>query len=165
MKIYPITFQGKPVNYAKIDNFVSRSAQPMKEDFIWLKKNGITDIINFRTMVVSGLGFDEKTVVESLGMNYHNIPSVTKQPNEQNVIDFLNTIDKIKHTNGKAHIHCMAGADRTGMYAFIYKSLNRLGTVSENIAEWINKGHNTELYPDLISQTKELLKKLKLHNP
>ena len=165
MKIYPITFQGKPVNYAKIDNFVSRSAQPMKEDFIWLKKNGITDIINFRTMVVSGLGFDEKTVVESLGMNYHNIPSVTKQPNEQNVIDFLNTLDKIKHNNGKAHIHCMAGADRTGMYAFIYKSLNRLGTVSENIAEWINKGHNTELYPDLISQTKELLKKLKSHNP
>ncbi len=164
MKIYSITFQGKPANYSDIDKFVSRSAQPMVEDFAWLKENGVTDVINFRTMVISKLGFDEKSVVEGLGMNYHNIPSVTKEPNEQNVIYFLNTIDKIKHRNGKAHIHCMAGADRTGMYSFIYKTLNGLGTVSENIAEWINKGHNTELYPDLINQTKELLKKLTLYN-
>lgn len=164
MKVFPITFQGKPANYAKIDKFVSRSAQPMKEDFAWLKENGVTDIINFRTMIVAGLDFDEKATVESLGMNYHNIPSVTKNPDEEKVIEFLKIIDKIKNNNGKAHIHCQAGADRTGMYAFIYKTLNGLGAIPENIAEWINFGHNTKLYPNLISQTEELLKKLELYN-
>lgn len=165
MKISPITFQGKPANYAEIDKFVSRSAQPMKEDFAWLKEKGVTDIINFRTMVVSGLDFDEKAIVEGLGMTYHNIPSVTKNPNEEIITKFLKIVEQIKDNNGKAHIHCKAGADRTGMYAFIYKVLNKLGTISENETEWINLGHNTKLYPDLKSQTKELLNKLKLYNP
>ena len=165
MKISSIPFQGKPENYAEIDNFVSRSAQPMKEDFVWLKENGVTDVINFRTMVVAGLDFDEKSIVESLGMNYHNIPSITKEPKEQNIIDFLNLINTVKNNNGKAHIHCMAGADRTGMYAFIYKTLNGLGTISDNIAEWIKRGHDTKLYPNLIARAKEFAEKLKLHNP
>ena len=164
MKISPITFQGKPANYAIIDKFVSRSAQPMKEDFVWLKENGVTDIINFRTMVVEGLDFNEKSTVEDLRMNYHNIPSITKNPKEEKIIQFLQIINQIKDQNGKVHIHCMAGADRTGMYAFIYKSLNGIGTVSENITEWINRGHNTKLYPDLINQAKEILEKLKLNN-
>ncbi len=33
-----ISFTGKPDNYAIIDKYVSRSAQPAKEDFVWLKK-------------------------------------------------------------------------------------------------------------------------------
>lgn len=161
MKISSITFCGKPKNYAQIDKFVSRSAQPMKEDFVWLKENGVTDIINLRTMVVSGLDFDEQTVVESLGMNYHNIPSVTRHPNEEKITKFLKLIEQIKDKDGKAHIHCMAGSDRTGMYAFVYKSLNGLGEIADNEKEWIDFGHNFKLYPNLISQTEELLNKLK----
>ena len=53
MRINPMPFKGKPNNYLKIDNTLSRSAQPMAEDFAWLKEQGVTDILNFRTMVVS----------------------------------------------------------------------------------------------------------------
>ena len=67
--------------------------------------------------------------------------------------------EEIKQKNGIAHIHCKAGADRTGMYAYIYKTLNGIGTDSENLKEWIQLGHNMEIYPNLISQTKELLTK------
>lgn len=51
----------------------------------------------------------------------------------------------------KVHIHCMAGADRTGMYAFIYKSMKNIGSCSENIREWINHGLHQDRYPNLIS--------------
>ena len=33
MRIFNITFQGKPNNYAVVDKFLSRSAQPAEEDF------------------------------------------------------------------------------------------------------------------------------------
>ena len=59
MRINTISFKGMPSNYFKIDSILSRSAQPMANDFAWLKEQGVTDIVNFRTMVVSGLEFDE----------------------------------------------------------------------------------------------------------
>ena len=123
MNIRPISFKGMPHNYYKIDNTVSRSAQPQKEDFAWLKEQGVTDIINFRTMFVSGIDFDEKKVVESLGMKYHNIPTITAKPNDDNIKEFLDLTDTVCKNNGKLHLHCAAGADRTGMYSFIYKTI------------------------------------------
>ena len=161
MKVGAISFKGMPINYSEIDNILSRSAQPMAEDFLWLKEQGVTDIVNFRTMVVSGVEFDEKTAVESLGMKYHNIPSITSIPEEKNVKEFLNLAKNVADKNGKLHIHCKAGADRTGMYAFIYKAMQNIGSIIENEKEWIAKGHNTQRYPDLRAWTKELVNKLK----
>ena len=161
MKISPISFKGKPFNYSKIDNTLSRSAQPMAEDFIWLKEQGVTDVVNFRTLIVSGVEFDEKMSVEALGMKYHNIPSITSKPTEENVRVFLNLAKDVADKNGKLHIHCKAGADRTGMYAFIYKAIKDIGTLVENENEWIAKGHNIQRYPNLRAWTKELVGKLK----
>ncbi len=159
MKIdYPKTFCGfRPDNYARVNDFITRSAQPAKENFIWLKNHGITDIYNFRTMYKSSIHFNEKDVVETLGMKYHNIPSITAKPSEKNVFEFLKSINEVKNSKGKAHIHCMAGADRTGMYAFIYKSLNNIDMISENIDEWIKLGHNRQLYPNLIDWAKNFV--------
>lgn len=156
-----IPFLGMPRNYAKIDNFVSRSAQPQKEDFIWLKEQGVTDVINFRTMFVSAINFEEEKTVKELGMRYHNISTVTVKPSEEKVKTFLNLIDDIIKNGGKAHIHCKAGADRTGMYAFIYKSVKNIGTLVENEKEWIAKGHDIIRYPDLRNWAKNFLKTIK----
>ncbi len=150
MNFSTICFKGIPNNYSKIDNFISRSAQPKKDDFAWLKEQGVTDIINFRTMYDSKIGFDEKKIVEALGMHYHNIPTITSQPNEAQVNEFLNLVDSISQNGGKTHIHCYAGADRTGLYAFIYKMKKGIDSFFINKNEWISKGHNTILYPKLI---------------
>ena len=158
MRIQPIAFKGMPSNYSKIDETVSRSAQPMAEDFVWLKKQGVTDVVNFRTMVVSGVEFDEKKAVEGLGMKYHNISSITAKPEERNIEEFLELAQKVKEKNGKLHIHCKAGADRTGMYAFIYKAIKNIGNLLENEKEWIARGPNIERYPDLRNWAKDFIK-------
>lgn len=157
----PLMFRGMPRNYTTIDNYVSRSAQPQKEDFVWLREQGVTDVINFRTMVVEGVDFCEESEVKNAGMIYHNIPSVTKNPTEENIKTFLDLIKNIKSKGGKAHIHCKAGADRTGMYAFIYKAVNGIGNMADNEREWIKRGHNRKLYPDLRDWTKNFIKTLK----
>ena len=159
--ISSIIFNGKPSNYGKIDEHVSRSAQPQKEDLTWLKEQGITDVINFRTMYSSGIDFNERQVVKDLGMNYHNIPSITHLPLGKNIAYFLKLVEKISQKGGKVHIHCKAGADRTGMYAFIYKSIKGIGTMAENESEWIRRGHNRKLYPNLMSWTKNFLQNYK----
>ena len=112
-------------------------------------------------MLHKGIEFDEKTAVEALGMKYHNIPSITSKPSEKNVSNFLELAKNVADKNGKLHIHCRAGADRTGMYAFIYKVMKNIGTLAENEKEWIAKGHNIERYPSLRAWTKELVTKLK----
>lgn len=154
-----ISFNGKPDNYKKIDNTVSRSAQPKAEDFKWLKEQGVTDVINFRTMYVSGIGFDEKSLVEQNGMKYHNIPSHTKTPNEQNIGKFLDIVDNVQKQGGKVHIHCKAGADRTGMYSWIYKQTHNLGSMKSNEKEMLEMGHHYNLYPNLINWIKNFLTK------
>ncbi len=162
MKIVPIStisFSGMPDNYAKVDKYLSRSAQPQAEDFAWLKGQGVTDVINFRTMVVSALDFDEAELVNSLGMKYHNIPSIASQPSEENITKFLNIVEEISQKGGKTHIHCKAGADRTGMYAFIYKSLKGIGDYTINKAEWLLRGHSWYRYPNLMGWTENFLKK------
>lgn len=155
---YLVKFKAIPPNYSKIDENISRSAQPKPEDFIWLKNQGVTDVINFRTMIVPGIDYDEESVVKSIGLNYHNIPSITNQPNEKNVKSFLKLIEEISNKGGKTHIHCKAGADRTGMYSFIYKTIKGLGTIVENEKEWIEKGHNTIKYPYLREWAKNFIK-------
>ncbi len=162
MKIQPtiLVFRGIPENYAKVDKYLSRSAQPMKEDFLWLKANGVTDIINFRTMHNPKLDFDERKVVENLGMKYHNIPSVSASPDEGKVFEFLNLIKNIKDSNGKAHLHCRAGADRTGMYSFLYKGVNKIGNLLQNKREWVRLGHDTTRYPEMIGWAENMLKKI-----
>ena len=160
MSVQPVSLLYPPKNYLKIDNVVSRSAQPRKENWAWLKEQGVTDVFNFRTMYVSGVDFDEKTEVEALGMKYHNIPSVTRHPKAENVDRFLKEIEEVAAKGGKAHIHCKAGADRTGMYSYIYKSVKGIGDRLQNQREMISMGHNRALYPKLLSWTNELINKL-----
>jgi protein tyrosine phosphatase (PTP) superfamily phosphohydrolase (DUF442 family) len=158
MNISRIMFTGKPSNYVKIDDVVSRSAQPQKADFDWLKDEGVTDVFNFRTASVE-LDFDEKTEVEKRGMKYHSIPSYTRNPDEANVDRFLKEVDEVKANGGKAHIHCKAGADRTGMYSFIYKAKNHIDTMSNNMKEWFEHGYHQKLFPNLTSWAENFVNK------
>ena len=156
-----VMFSGQPRNYMVLDNYVSRSAQPRKDDFLWLKSQGVTDVFNFRTMYLPGIDFNEELIVKQLGLNYHQIPSITSQPSEKNINLFLSKIEEIKNKGGKAHIHCKAGADRTGMYAFIYKMKNGIGTLNSNKLEWLQLGHNCKRYPNLMEWTINFVKQFK----
>lgn len=160
MFISAVNFYGKPDNYGVIDKYLSRSAQPEPEDFKWLKEHGVSDVINFRTMIEPGSEISEKETVEALNMKYHHIPSYTRSPDEKNIKTFLDTMENIISNNGKAHIHCKAGADRTGMYAFIYKMLKGIGTLEQNKKEWLDFGHHYKLYPDLIGWTEEFVRNI-----
>ena len=159
--ISSVTFMGKPNNYGVVNEYLTRSAQPLPEDLPWLKENKVTDVINLRTNTDKSILFDEATETKKLGMRYHNIAINHRNPTEKNIADFLDLMKRVEKNKGKAHIHCLEGKDRTGLCAFIYKGLKGIGSIAENEAEWLKYGHNVERYPNLRGWAKELLKKLK----
>jgi len=112
-------------------------------------------------MLKNKIDFNEKDVVEALGMKYHEIPSITETPDEKRIAEFLKLCDSIIARNGRLHIHCMLGADRTGMYSFIYKSIKNIGLHHDNIKEWISSGLFTDIYPHLLPWAVNYLKKLR----
>ena len=140
----------KPENYQKIDQTLSRSAQISKSNIRWLKEKGVTDIINFRTMNVADIRFDEKSYAENMGITYHSIPSVSLYPKQENVGKFLDIVEGVKKKGGKAHIHCKQGADRTGMYSYIYERFNNIGTPKENRDEMIKHEWHRDKYPHMV---------------
>ena len=156
--ITKISFKGAPSNFHIIDSNTLRSAQPDQNEFLWLKKQGVTDVINFRTYKNLSAPFDEKSVVTSLGMNYHSISSETAHPKIENVKKFLGIVNDVKARKGKVLFHCYHGSDRTGMYALIYHMKNGMGSFAENVADMCAKGFNQIKYPHLIEWVKKCLK-------
>ncbi|MDD3014777.1 MAG: dual specificity protein phosphatase family protein [Candidatus Gastranaerophilales bacterium] len=148
-------------NFKEIDEYVSRGAQPKNESqFKWLKEQGYGVVINFRTLFVRGLKFDEKQIVENLGMNYDNIPIISADgPLKEDIRKFFNIIKIAKKTGKKVFIHCMAGQDRTGIMSALYKIKNNLDSVDNCIREMLDMGHHDRMFPDLIPQLREYAQK------
>jgi protein tyrosine phosphatase (PTP) superfamily phosphohydrolase (DUF442 family) len=159
--INPVSFQALPFKYAEVSKNLSRSAQPKPEDLISLKEEGITDIINLRTMTDTSCLFDEGAEAKKLGMRYHNIAINHRKPTEQNIVDFLNVMTDAEKNNRKVLVHCLEGKDRTGLCVFVYKMLKGIGTLAQNKAEWLSFGHDFVKYPNMMGWADGLVQKFK----
>ena len=151
-----------PANFIEIDEVISRSAQPTKGNIDWLSEQNVTDIINFRRDdEFLPVNFDEKKYVESKKMIYHNIPTYTNYPEEKKVGEFLNIIENVKNKGGKVHIHCREGADRTGVYSYIYERLNNLISKKVAFRNMVNGGWHFEDHPHLAKVAEQIYKKIR----
>jgi protein tyrosine phosphatase (PTP) superfamily phosphohydrolase (DUF442 family) len=158
--MFGITIAKKPNNYKRIDELVSRSAMPNTEkNMKWLKKQGVTDIVNFRISGSMKNGRREREVAEKYGIRYHHIPTDVKHPSERQVGEFLDIVEGVENSGGKLHLHCRWGADRTGMYSWIYKQKHGLGEMAENEKEMHCLGHDCVELPSLINWVKDYLYK------
>ncbi|MBO6271262.1 tyrosine-protein phosphatase [bacterium] len=158
--MFGITLAKKPHNYKIIDEVVSRSAMPTSErNMKWLKKHGVTDIVNFRQSGSLYNGGREREAADKYGIRYHHIPTDVKHPSEKQVAHFLDIVEGVEKQGGKVHIHCRYGADRTGMYSWIYKQKHGLGEMVENEREMRQMGHESIELPSLINWIKDYLYK------
>ena len=115
-----------------------------------VKKHDVTDVINFCHSGDKKL-FNERDIVEKAGMHYHNIPTDPQHPCERKVGEFLVLVEGIRQRGGKVHIHCHHGADRTGMYSWMYKQKHGIGETQENEREMIKMGHDNIYFPNMIN--------------
>jgi len=158
--MFGIVFAKRPQNYKVVDNFISRSAMPTSEkNMKWLKKHGVTDIINLRISGSMNRKEMEREAAEKYGIRYHHLPTDANNPDERMVGRFLDIVDNVENKGGKIHIHCRYGSDRTGMYAWIYKQKHGIGEMAENEREMFALGHERVEVPMLVNWVKDYLYK------
>ncbi|HEX8747666.1 MAG TPA: tyrosine-protein phosphatase [Pyrinomonadaceae bacterium] len=117
-------------NFGQMDERFYRGAQPGEEEFKELAALGIRTIIDLRADPVDY----EKSIVESLGMRYVNIPMVGKKyPTEEAVRQFLDVVND--PATGKFFVHCAGGRHRTGSMGAVYRYTKYNWTFEQVYAE------------------------------
>jgi len=116
IKLDPAGFQSA---LAKVDN-IYISGQPEKESLAKLKSEGVTTVINLRTEKEmsnrENVPFDEKAVVDSLGMEYIHIPlGGTEFPYTNEAL--VKFADAVTNAEGKVLLHCTVAGRASNMWA------------------------------------------------
>lgn len=103
-------------NFGQMDERFYRGAQPKEEEFKELAALGIRTVIDLQANPKDY----EKSIVESLGMRYINIPMVGKKyPTEEAVQQFLKVVND--PGTGSFYVHCAGGRHRTGAMGAVYR--------------------------------------------
>ncbi len=109
------------------------SGQPTLEALKWLKSEGVTRIINLRTVdeneIFAGEAFNEETLAKSLGYEYYNIPvdiSVDYSPEK------LMEISEQVNADEKILIHCRS-AGRVTSFFMAYLVQTRAYSINEAV--------------------------------
>ena len=144
----PIDFNGLP-NFHKVTNDLYRGAQPTAEGIRQLKKLGIKTILNLRTF------HSDKDEIGETKVDYEHIRSTIWHPKEKEIIRFLQIVTNKHHT--PVFVHCMHGADRTGVMCAVYRLAICGWTKEEAIAEMTKGGFGFhKIWGSLITCIEEL---------
>jgi uncharacterized protein (TIGR01244 family) len=106
-------------NFQKVDDHVSRGAQPTNSGFRDLAQLGIKTVVDLRDIGEHSQA-DEQKVVTDLGMRYVSIPMKgMSAPNDDQIAALLALLNDT--TSVPVFVHCKRGADRTGTVMAIYR--------------------------------------------
>jgi protein tyrosine phosphatase (PTP) superfamily phosphohydrolase (DUF442 family) len=105
-------------NFGRMNDRLFRGAQPTNEGFAQLRAMGVDTVV--RLSLGEEGSAAERAVVDSLGMQFVNLPwSSVHDPNTDQIVAFLSLVKS--HPDRKIFVHCKAGADRTGVFVALYR--------------------------------------------
>ncbi|MCP4112909.1 MAG: dual specificity protein phosphatase family protein [Desulfobacteraceae bacterium] len=118
-------------NFHKVTDDLYRGAQPEKAGFQELKKMGIKTIVNLRSF------HSDRDKIGNTGLVYEHIYMKSWHPEEKELVRFLKIVTDKKRT--PVFVHCMHGADRTGLICATYR-IAVCGWTKENAIREMKKG-------------------------
>jgi len=96
------------------------SGQPQEESFAKLKSDGVTTVINLRTEKemtdTQSVPFDEKAILDSLGLEYVHIPLGGPDSPYSNTA-LLKFADALSNAKGKVLLHCASARRASYIWA------------------------------------------------
>jgi tyrosine-protein phosphatase SIW14 len=127
----PLKLDGLP-NFGRVTEMLYRGGQPNAKGFAALQKMGIAVIVNLRDEPAERNS--EEPQVESLGMKYVGIPwNGEGLPTNAQLVQFLDLLHANPQT--KIFVHCLRGADRTGVMIAAYRIALEHAPVTEAVSE------------------------------
>jgi tyrosine-protein phosphatase SIW14 len=133
----------QPVPGAAIEKFfrlnddIYRSAQPTRQGFEAARALGIASVINLRH------DSSDAALVDGLGFNLVEIPMVARTFTEADVVKVLKAIQAAPKP---VLVHCMHGADRTGVISAMYRIIFENWTKEEALDELKRGGYGFHWY-------------------
>ena len=119
-------------NFGVVSDYLYRGAQPAESGFAELARRGIAIVVNLRHE--RDRIAHERTLVESLGMQYVSIPwRGHDDPNPEQVAQFLRLLRD--NPQLKVFVHCRRGAERTGVMVACYRISRERWTAERAQAE------------------------------
>ena len=129
-------------NFMSYDERLSSSGMPTAQQMKSAVEAGVQLVINLAPHNVSDALPGEPELVESLGMQYVNIPVTWATPTQENLKKFMDEMDA--NQGKKIHVHCQANY-RASAFIALYRIL-RLGWTHADALEVMHKIWDEEDY-------------------
>jgi protein tyrosine phosphatase (PTP) superfamily phosphohydrolase (DUF442 family) len=130
-------------NYLFYNEKLSSSGMPTAEQMNAVAEAGIQMVINLAPHDVPNAVPGEKELIESLGMQYINIPVNWGTPTRDGLNIFMDAMDA--NQDKKIHVHCEANF-RASAFIAMYRIL-RLGWKPEDALEVMHTIWDEDAYP------------------
>ena len=130
-------------NYLFYHEKLSSSGMPTAEQMKSVAEAGVELVINLAPHDVPDAIQDEPALVESLGVQYINIPVNWNTPTRDGLNVFMDTMDVNK--DKKIHVHCEANF-RASAFILMYRVL-RLGWNAEDAFDVMHSIWDEDAYP------------------
>lgn len=129
-----LAFKALPIKYSEVDDFLIRGPHPSISDLILLKKEGVTQIYDFRHKETISTKIIEKVACKILGIKYNQEPYHELYQNKS-VAEAFEEIAKSVVQNGeqggKTLFHCNSGRHRTAHMSAFYELTKGKQTLEE----------------------------------
>ena len=123
-------------NFIRINEQIGTAGQPTEEQLRSVRDEGYTAVINLAPENPDNHALpDERGLVTSLGMEYHNIPVEWSSPDTEDFEKFCKVMDDLR--GSKVLIHCAANFRVTAFYSLY--AMKRDGWSSDQANELIAK--------------------------
>ena len=130
-------------NYLNYHDKLSSSGMPTPEQIKSVAEAGVQLVINLAPHDVRNAIPDEPELVNSLGIEYINIPVNWSTPTKDGLNIFMDALDA--NTDKKIHVHCEANF-RASAFISMYRIL-RLGWKPEDALEVMHTIWDEDAYP------------------
>jgi len=130
-------------NYLSYHEKLSSSGMPSAEQMDSVAEAGVQLVINLAPHDVPNAVPNEKELVESLGMEYINIPVNWNTPTKDGLNIFMDSMDA--NTDKKIHAHCEANFRASG-FILMYRVL-RLGWKADDAFAVMHTVWDEDAYP------------------
>jgi len=130
-------------NYLFLNEKLSSSGMPTKEQINSVAEAGVQVVINLAPHDVPNALPDEAELVESVGMQYINIPVDWSTPTKEGLVKFMAAMDE--HKDRKVLVHCEANF-RASAFVSMYRILREDWKPDEAL-EVMHKIWDEDAYP------------------